>query len=254
MFRNTLIVACCFCSPALAQNITITSAASPFAGFAPESLATVTGTNLAAVTATATTQPWPTTLGGVTIFVSDSALWARPAGLLLVSPTQINFQFPVGTALGQATLSIAAPDARFSVPVLIQRSAPGLFSVNQLGFAAATAIRVVLATQIQSPIPVFRCTAGMVFCQLVPISLGVDTPIYLSFFGTGIRGRSSLANVRVMIGTVEIAPTYAGPQGRTPGLDQVNVPLVLSLRGAGVVNVTVTVDGVRSNPVRIEVQ
>src|SRR5207245_1043493 len=78
--------------------------------------------------------------------------------------------------------------------------------------------------------------------QLAPISLGVDTPIYLSFYGTGIRGRSSLANVKVTIGTVDIEPTYAGPQPDTAGLDQVNVPLVLSLRGAGVVNVTVTVD------------
>jgi uncharacterized protein (TIGR03437 family) len=138
--------------------------------------------------------------------------------------------------------------------VLIAPSAPGLFSMNDQGVAAATAIRVVIPTQIQSPIPVFHCTAGTTACQLDPISLGVDTPIYLSFYGTGIRGRSSLANVKGTIGTVEIAPIYAGPQPETAGLDQVNVPLDLSLRGAGVVNVTVTVDGVRSNPVKIDVQ
>jgi uncharacterized protein (TIGR03437 family) len=46
---------------------------------------------------------------------------------------------------------------------------------------------------------------------------------------------------------------YAGPQPQFPGLDQVNVPLSLSLRGAGVVNVTVTVDGVTSNPVKIDI-
>ena len=46
---------------------------------------------------------------------------------------------------------------------------------------------------------------------------------------------------------------YAGPQPQFPGLDQVNVPLSLSLRGAGVVNVTVTVDGVTSNPVQIDI-
>jgi hypothetical protein len=34
----------------------------------------------------------------------------------------------------------------------------------------------------------------------------------------------------------------------------VNVPLPLSLRGAGEVMVTVTVDGVTSNPVKINVQ
>ena len=255
MFRNTLIVGSCFCSLALAQNIAITSAASALAGLAPESLATVSGTNLAPVMAKATTQPWPTTLEGITMQVSDSASVTRPAGLLLVSPTQINFQVPAGTAPGAATVTIAGGIARISMPVLIEPSAPGLFSMNDQGVAAATAIRVVIPTQIQSPVSVFHCTGGMgPSCQLDPISLGVDTPIYLSFYGTGIRGRSSLANVKVTIGTVDIEPTYAGPQPDTAGLDQVNVPLVLSLRGAGVVNVTVTVDGVRSNPVKIDVQ
>ena len=84
--------------------------------------------------------------------------------------------------------------------------------------------------------------------------MGVDTPIYLSFFGTGIRSASSLSNVSVQIGTATIQPTYAGPQPQTPGLDQVNIPLPLSLRGAGLVNVTVTVDGVTSNAVQVRVQ
>jgi len=97
-----------------------------------------------------------------------------------------------------------------------------------------------------------NCTGTL--CQLDPISLGVDTPIYLTFYGTGIRGRSSLSNVKVTIGAVDIDPTYAGPQPQTAGLDQVNVPLTLELRRAGEVSVTVTVDGVRSNPVRINVQ
>jgi len=44
------------------------------------------------------------------------------------------------------------------------------------------------------------------------------------------------------------------PQNQYPGLDQVNIPLVLGLRGAGTVNVALTVDGVASNPVRIAIQ
>jgi hypothetical protein len=39
-----------------------------------------------------------------------------------------------------------------------------------------------------------------------------------------------------------------------PGLDQVNVPLGLNLRGSGLVNVSVTVDGVTSNAVQIDIQ
>jgi uncharacterized protein (TIGR03437 family) len=88
----------------------------------------------------------------------------------------------------------------------------------------------------------------------VPINMGVDAPIYLSFYGTGMRGASSAANVSVKIGSVTVQPTFIGAQIQTPGLDQVNVPLPLSLRGSGLVNVTITVDGVTSNAVQVDIQ
>jgi len=86
------------------------------------------------------------------------------------------------------------------------------------------AVKVVLPSTEQSPVPVFTCdpSGG---CKAVPIAIGVDTPIYLSFYGTGIRGRSSLSNVAVTIGGVSAQVLYAGPQGTYPGLDQVNVGL-----------------------------
>jgi uncharacterized protein (TIGR03437 family) len=58
----------------------------------------------------------------------------------------------------------------------------------------------------------------------------------------------------VKIGNTIVDTTYVGPQGQIPGLDQVNVPLPLSLRGSGLVNVTVTVNGVTSNAVQIAIQ
>jgi uncharacterized protein (TIGR03437 family) len=58
----------------------------------------------------------------------------------------------------------------------------------------------------------------------------------------------------VKIGSQSVGAIYAGPQGQFPGLDQVNVGLPLALRGAGVVDVTVTADGVTSNAVKISVQ
>jgi len=60
--------------------------------------------------------------------------------------------------------------------------------------------------------------------------------------------------VTVTIGTETVQAIYAGPQPSIPGLDQVNVPLSLNLRGAGLVNVTVTVDGVVSNTGQIDIQ
>jgi uncharacterized protein (TIGR03437 family) len=56
------------------------------------------------------------------------------------------------------------------------------------------------------------------------------------------------------IGGVAAQVQYAGPQGTWPGLDQVNVALPLSLRGAGAVDVVLTIDGKTSNKVQIEVE
>lgn len=245
-----------FLTPVFAQNtalVTITSATDISVGLAPASLATASGMNLAMQSATAVFTPWPTTLGAVTIQVTDSASVPRAAGLLFVSPTQINFEIPTGTAPGLALVLINNGVSQTSATVEIQPVAPGLFAINNLGVAAATGIRIVIPTNFQSAVTVFQCVDTPGSCRLVPIDPGVDAPVYLSFYGTGINGRSSLANVTVTIGGMSFPALYAGPQSQFPGLDQVNVPLALSLRGAGVVNVTVTVDGVTSNPVKIDI-
>jgi uncharacterized protein (TIGR03437 family) len=262
---RSLLVLVCASTVALGQTgqqpgiTSITSAANAAAGLAPESLGTAMGTDLAAGTASAQSVPWPTTLGGVTVQVTDAAPTpvTRLAGLLFVSPSQINFQVPAGTAPGTATVTINNGQQTISSQVEIRSVAPGLFSVNAQGDAAATGIRVAIPTQQQSPIAVVFCVDPAAGCHLVPIDLGVDTPVYLSFYGTGFRGRSSLENVAITIGNMTMQVTaqaiYAGPQPQIPGLDQLNILLPLTLRGAGVVSVTVSVDGTKSNPVLIQV-
>jgi uncharacterized protein (TIGR03437 family) len=88
----------------------------------------------------------------------------------------------------------------------------------------------------------------------VPIVLGIDTPVYVSFFGTGIRNRSSLANVTATINGIGVPVLYAGPAPGFTGLDQVNVGLVLGLRGSGESKVAMMVDGLAANTVTINVQ
>jgi uncharacterized protein (TIGR03437 family) len=59
----------------------------------------------------------------------------------------------------------------------------------------------------------------------------------------------------VTIGGIPVAPEYAGPEGGgLPGLDQLNLLLPSSLKGKGVVNATVRVDGLDSNTVRLAFQ
>jgi uncharacterized protein (TIGR03437 family) len=234
---------------------TVQSAAAPSSGVAPDSLASLFGDNLAPATAQAAAQPLPTTLGGVTLTVTDAAGTQRNAPLVYVSPSQINFEVPDGTVAGSATFTVTNGSATQVATGAVQSVMPTLFAMNGAGsgVAAATAISVqASAPQLQSPVTVFQCTNSV--CTSVPINLGVDTPVYLTFYGTGIRNRSSLANVTVTIKGVSVPVLYAGPSPNYTGLDQVNVGLLLSLRGSGESNVVLTADGQTSNTVTINIQ
>ena len=239
----------------IADSGDVQSSAAAIGPVAASSLASLYGGNLASGDAQALAQPLPAMLGGATVTVTDSAGVARPAPLIFVSPTQINFQVPDGTAVGVATVGVASGGATQTFQAAVQTVAPALFSMNGAGsgVAAATAIQVQAGnSQSQSAVPVFQCGASG--CVAVPIGLGVDTPVYLTLYGTGIRGRSSLENVTVTIDGVTGQALYAGPTPGFPGLDQINVGLSLNLRGSGVSNVTVTVDGQTSNVVTIDIQ
>jgi uncharacterized protein (TIGR03437 family) len=121
------------------------------------------------------------------------------------------------------------------------------------GVAAATAIAVQASNPLlQSSVPVFQCAGSN--CTSVPIRLGVDTPVYVSFYGTGIRNRSSLANVAMTINGISVPVLYAGPAPGYTGLDQVNAALVPILRGSRESNVVLMVDGQAANTVTISIQ
>jgi uncharacterized protein (TIGR03437 family) len=229
----------------------VQSAAAPSSAVAPDSLASLYGANLAPGVAEASAQPLPLALGGVTLSVTDAAGVGRAAPLLYVSPGQINFLVPDGTAPGLATLVVAGQ----TFTAAVQPVAPTLFSMNGAGsgVAAATAIMVQAANPLlQTSVPVFQCTGAN--CASVPIVLGGDTLVYVSFFGTGIRNRSSLADVAMTINGIGVPVLYAGPAPGFTGLDQVNAALVLSLRGSGESKVVLTVDGQVANTVTVDVQ
>ena len=85
----------------------------------------------------------------------------------------------------------------------------------------------------------FDCSSGA--CNTVPIALDGQSIVYVSLYGTGIRGA----------GPAVMAARSAGLQGEYPGLDQVNVQIPASLQGSSVVNVVVTAGGQTSNAVRL---
>ena len=233
----------------------IQSAAAPSSAIAPGSLASLYSQNLAVAIAQAGLLPLPILLGGVTLAVADSAGVQRNAPLLYVSPSQINFLVPDNVASGMATFAIGGDTVAQSFTATVQPVAPTLFSMSGTGSGVAAALAVAVQAgnpQLQSPVPVFQC--GNTGCVSVPIDLGVDQPVYVSFYGTGIRNRTWLENVTLTINGVSVQVLYAGPAPNFSGLDQVNVGLPLVLRGSGEVNVVLRVDGQASNVVTINVR
>jgi uncharacterized protein (TIGR03437 family) len=222
---------------------------------APESAVAAFGANLATQVQAATSFDLPTVLGGSSVSIRDSAGVLRLAPLFYAGPGQINFQAPAAAAAGAATVTVASNSgATASGTVQIANVAPGLFTANGngSGVPAATAVRVT-ADGSQVPVNVFQCGATAGTCAPAPIDLG-SGDVYLTLYGTGIRKRTSLANVSCTIGGASAPVLFAGPQGTFVGLDQINVQIPGSLRGRGEVNLILTVDGQASNAVTLNVQ
>ncbi len=209
----------------VASSATVINATSASSTVAAETIATFYGPSLAAVTAEASTLPPPQTLGGVSVQVTDAAGGVHSSALFYVSPTQINFEIPAGTALGLAVIDVIdSGGTRTSTSTAnIAAVAPGLFVVDTANTAATTAL-----------------TSG--------------SDLYLTLYGTGIRNRSSLAGVSVTIGETSVPVLYAGPQGSYDGLDQVNVSIPQTLRGTGLSRLVLTVDGQTAASVYVIIQ
>ncbi len=218
--------------------ITTNSAYGTYA-VAPAALVSSYGSNLAAMSKQAPSQPLPITLGGVTVTVTDANGGVFSAPLISVSPNQVNWLIPQGAANGVATVTLANGSATFTGNALISSTAPGLYSANQTGLGPAAA----QVTDGQSYSNTFQCNSSGA-CTLNPIK--VTSQPYLILYGTGIRGASQ-SNVSVKIGNINAPVTYAGAQGAYAGLDQVNATLPTTLQGRGQIVVTITVNGQATN-------
>jgi uncharacterized protein (TIGR03437 family) len=202
---------------------------------APGSIAALMGEGFATSETAASSRLLPTALGGVTLRVIDSAGVERPALLYLVSPRQIDYVVPAGTAPGRASLLLVAGERLVAAAsVDVHPVAPALYS--------RALVHRVKADGAQS----YETVSG-------PIDLGAGSDrVTLVLFGTGLRGRTGAAVAR--LGADSAAVAYAGPQAEFEGLDQVNIPLARGLRGRGQMFVGFAVDGREANPIAIAIR
>jgi uncharacterized protein (TIGR03437 family) len=231
------------------------SAAAPGASLALKGLGAIYGLNLAPISAAAADQPWPVTLGGVTVTLHDSAGADLPTPLLSVSSERIYFQVPAETAVGRVIFTVQTATAILpDFAADVQAAAPAIFTANGdgRGVVEATAVRIVIGSVRVEPVLVFQCEDTPVTCTSVPIELSADAPVYLTLLCTGM-GAIPAESVVVFIGGRRVPVLYVRPQLLEQGMDQVAVALPLDLRGSGEIDVVVQTNGALSNTARLNV-
>jgi uncharacterized protein (TIGR03437 family) len=223
--------------------------------FARNSIVAVFGNNFSSATEVAATTPLPFSLAGVRVSYFPANSGGRNVQLFAVTPGQVNFLIPADARDGWGSIDVSRSDgSRFSELIRIAPVAPGLFTANAdgQGVPAAVALRFRGSQQTYEAVAQFDSAQSKFVAT--PIDLGAATDqVFLLLFGTGLRERSSLANVSVKIGGADAPVSYAGEQG-SAGLDQINVAIPRSLAGRGEVEVVLTVDGQIANTVRINIQ
>jgi uncharacterized protein (TIGR03437 family) len=220
---------------------------------APQEIVSLFGQGIATQTATASL-PLPTTLGGTSVQITDSAGNAQVAQLFAVVPGQANLLIPPGLAPGPAKVTVLhGSTAVLSGSITIASSAPGLFTLNLDGAGVAAAIAyLVSASNQRTNQTVYTCNPPAArSCLAAPLSLGGPTDtLYIELYGTGIRGAAS---VQCFAGGQSVPVLYAGPSSYA-GLDQVNISIPKSLAGIGNVRVYLVADGAASNVAVLNVQ
>lgn len=241
-------------SAALTPLVAVNAASYLANAFAPDEIVTLFGSNLAADTASSTATPTASLVGTV-VNVTDSAGSNHPANLLFVSPAQASFVMPADLAPGPAVVTISNDSrAALSVGVTAAAIAPGIFTMNGSGHGppAGQIIRVHPDGTQEAPQGVAVLDKAQNQWVPSPVDLGASgDSVYLVLYGTGFRHYN--AAPVCTIGGQQLAVAFAGAQG-APGLDQVNVLVPASLRGAGQVELSLSVDGTASNPVTLVFQ
>ncbi|HUS06566.1 MAG TPA: hypothetical protein VMZ52_09735 [Bryobacteraceae bacterium] len=113
------------------QGVTNAASFAPTgAPIAPGEYISLFGSGLAPGLTTASSLPFPTTLGGVQVLINN-----RLAPMSFVSPGQINALVPFGTTESTASIVVNNNGSRSnSVTVPVARTSPGIFSVPSAGF------------------------------------------------------------------------------------------------------------------------
>jgi uncharacterized protein (TIGR03437 family) len=187
-------------------------------------LATIFGTGLATVTASAPSLPLPITLEGSQVFINGAS-----APITFVSTEQINLQIPIGTLVGTPVQVAVVLNGVSSLPVMVTFSttAPAVFAYD----------RVPASTD-----PIIVHTDNSLVTPTAPAQAGEILTIYATGAGTlnnapldGQPAPSSpdattKATPSVLVGTAAASVQFSGLTPGSVGLLQINIQLPATLQ------------------------
>jgi uncharacterized protein (TIGR03437 family) len=232
---------------------------------APASIGSISGNTQPMTLQTALAQrqsdgTLPYEVGGLSVTVNGVAV-----PVLYASPFGIKFVMPADIPLGTVEVIISSQDGYICRgSATVQRTASRIMTVtNDENGAAIAANGMKLTTS--------------AFQVLTPENFGFDKRTRLTFFATGLSGsafntdtrndataggvikpnfaESIVVEARTRNNRVFVLPVeFAGAQGILTGMDQITVILVPELKGVGRVQLTLIVNGQRSNAPTIEVR
>lgn len=192
----------------------------------PGGLASLTGTGLTAQTEAGTTSPLPTQLAGASVRVNG-----EPAPLLFASASRINFQCPAlapGTAL---SIAVDSGTANTQIGSTMKEAVPAIFTINGI---ANGAIVIAASGELVGPATQTSSTGASLSRPALP---GEMLAIYASGLGETVetipagtiapsdRMIALKRPIKVVIGGVEVDPSFAGLAPGAVGVFQVNVQL-----------------------------
>jgi uncharacterized protein (TIGR03437 family) len=236
-----------------AATLLVTNSAYGTYALAPETIASIYGSNLAPAPQQAPPASVPTSLGGVTATLTDANGSVFALGLFYVSPNLVNCLIPKGVATGVATIVLSNGSATITGTATVGSVAPGLYSANAGGSGVPAGFWIRVAANNAQ-------TQGYLYDQAQPVGSRVPVPVdlgapgdqvFLSLYGTGFRSASQASATAAG----ESVCVYGfSPVGLYQGEDVVNVgPLPRSLAGRGQVGVVVTFDNQPANTATISI-
>ncbi len=207
----------------------IVNAATYSEPLSPGSLASLFGSALALTNAHAQQLPLPVSLAGVTVTVNGT-----PAPLLFVSPSQVNFQIPWGTARGTASVTLSrSGETAETREVEIQEASPGIFTAVHADWREIT--------------PSLPAVAGD-YVVIYATGLGAALPpLHDGEPGSHAEPSEPVSPVEVKIGGLTAEVEFDGIVDNLVGVFQMNVRLPGEIATElGTAPLTITVNGVTS--------